>query len=131
MQWYYNETTECYTDDTFRDYRGAYGYKLIPYVEKWSIYFCNGWRTQRPLGEYINNLGMNSSVFAMPSLGLPEELLLDTLQEAQFIASMHKESGVDPEGSQDEDQEETEAGKTLDAIEADVAQGFSLIGVMK
>jgi hypothetical protein len=98
MQWTYSETTECYTDDTYKEYSGAYGYTIIPYVEKWSLYFANGWRTTQPTGEYINQQAMNSNCYAIPSGGLPPELLFDSAEEAKFAAQMHKESGIDPEG---------------------------------
>ena len=99
MKWLYNETTECYTCDKFQSYRGAYGYKLIPYIEQWSIYFCNGWRPQgTPLGEYITRQGANSSVFATPIMGLGKELLFDSLEEAKSAALVHQKSGIEPEG---------------------------------
>lgn len=98
MQWTYNNETECFTDETHTEYRGAYGYTIIPYVEQWSIYFVNGWRHDGPPGEYLTKQGENSCVYAIPSLGLTEELLFDSLEEAQQAAQVHQDSKVDPEG---------------------------------
>lgn len=100
MQWTYNETNECYTDDTFQDYRGAYGYKIIPYVEQWTLYFTNGWRKTQPLGEYLDQQGNNTGCPcpALPGRGMPDRFLFNSLQEAQQAALRHKTSGVDPEG---------------------------------
>lgn len=92
----------------YRENNGAYGYTVMVYKDKYALYFHNAWRNDRPLGEYLTKEARGSSVFAEPISGLSDDLLFESITEAQKVASIHKNNDIEPAGSQLQDDEEWE-----------------------
>lgn len=97
MNWKFEPKTGSFT---YHEYNGAYGYSVMPYRAKstdmfsgYALYFHNGWRTEKPLGEYITRNAKLSSVFSEPSMGLLEDLVFNTVEEAQAAAEIHHAKG--------------------------------------
>lgn len=101
MNWKFEPKTDSYTYD---EYNGAYGYSVMPYKGKilsnflngYALYFHNGWRTERPLGEYITRNAKLSSIFAEPTGGLENDLIFNTYEEAKLAAEVHKAKDEEP-----------------------------------
>lgn len=107
MDWKFNTKTNTHECNF-----NGYGYTIINIIEPcketlfkitgYSLYFHNGWRTERPLGEYITRDGKTSSVFSETSEGLAKKLIFNTVEEAKTAAEKHQAKGEEPTSYEDD-----------------------------
>ncbi len=106
MKFQYDEKSKSYS---CIEYQGVCGYTILPYKDKYSLYFTNAWRSDIPLGEFISHNAKCEGMYAEPSGGFSEEFLFSSPEDAKMVAQEHKDRyGYEGYDNDDEENDEND-----------------------